>query len=97
MSPSAIPAGMRIRREVAGISGRPASTVKAARVRKRDELNWLRVDDDLSRRNVGDRLWRRLLNLLQRGFFSHLCRGWGKRRVRSAGADVTSRRDLLVI
>jgi hypothetical protein len=91
---------MRIRRERAEMRCWPASTGKAARVRKYDDRNRLRVNDDLGGLNVGDSLWRRILILNNLRFWSHLRVGWsngGDGAVRRTGAGNTSRSDLLVV
>jgi hypothetical protein len=87
---------MRIRREPAGMSCRPASTDKAARLRKYNDGR-LRVDDELGGLNVGDRLWRRIITLNYLRFLSDLRVGWGNGCVRRTGADRTSRSNLLVV
>jgi hypothetical protein len=70
--PSSIRASRQIRRERAGLRGRPASIVKAARTCKSDERNRLRIHDDLGGLNVGDGLWRRIIGLNDHRFLSHL-------------------------
>ena len=90
---------MRIRRERAVMRRRAASIVKAATVRKSDELDRL-VDDDLGGLNVGDRLWRRLIRLNYRRFLGHLRVGWRNccgGTVRKTGAGNTPRSDLLIV
>ena len=67
---------MPIRRERTAMRSRQASIGKAARVRKCDVLDRLRVDDDRGWLNVGDWLWRQFLSLNYRRFLSHLRVGW---------------------
>ena len=100
LSPSIVRAPMRIRGEHSGMRRRPASTVKAARLRKYDELGRLRVYDDLGGLNVDDSLWRRITSLNHRRFFNHLRVGWGNcgdGTVPRTGADITARSDLLIV
>jgi hypothetical protein len=92
--PSSIRGTIRIRRERAGLRGRPASIVKAARVRKSGERNRLRIHDDLGGLNVGDGLGRRIIGLNDRRFLNHLRVGW---RIRRNGAGITPRSNLLVV
>ena len=90
---------MRVRRERSG-RRRPASIYKAARARKYDELDWLRVYDDLGGLNVGDNLWHRIISLIYRRFFNRLCVSWGHRgdvRGRRIAAGITPRSDLLIV
>ena len=100
VSPSAVRAPMRIRRERAGMGRRPASIDEAARVRKYDELGRRRIYNDLGGLNVGDSFWRRLISLNYRRFFNHLRVGWGScgdGTVRRTGAGLTPRSDLLIV
>ncbi|MEY2488363.1 MAG: hypothetical protein QOC70_305 [Verrucomicrobiota bacterium] len=82
----------------AGGKRRSASIRKAVTVGKHDELR-LRVDDELVRLNVGDRLWRRVIRNYLR-FLSHFRIGWRSRGdgiVFKTQTGVTPRSDLLIV
>lgn len=90
---------MRTRRDRAGMRCRLASIDEGATGRIYDERR-LGVYDGLGWLNIGDSLWRWIIRLNYRRFWSRLRVGWrdcGAGTVRKTGAGLTPRSDLLII